>query len=106
MFEVMATLAVLMIGGAFLALIAVTGLLFASLIKLIFFPVAIAFDLIKWVVMIVVVPLTLFVLVPIALLVIVPVLLAILLPIVLGLFVVGVPLLLLGLVGAGAAHVV
>ncbi len=103
MFEVMATLAVLVIGGALIGLVAVAGVVVVALVKLIFFPVAMVFDFVKWIGLLVVVPLALFVVIPIALVVILPVMLAALVPIAIGLFA-AIPIVLLVLVGKSAAQ--
>ncbi|MDX1582402.1 MAG: hypothetical protein R3338_02270 [Thermoanaerobaculia bacterium] len=93
--EIFATLFILFIGGICLAFLAIAGLLFTSLIKLALFPVSIAFDVIKWVVLCIVGPIVVFVVIPIVLLIVVPVLLAVTIPLFLGFVVLGVPFLLL-----------
>ena len=105
MFEVMATLAILVIGGAFVGLFAVAGLVFVSLLKLMFIPLAAVLDGLKWIFLLIVVPLILLVVVPLALLVIVPLILAAIVPVLVGL-VVALPIILLVLVGQNAAHAV
>lgn len=104
MFELLATLAVLVVGGMFLAFVAVTGLLVVSLIKLVFLPMTLALDLVKWTVLIIVVPVIVFIVIPVVLLVLVPVVLGVLVPILLLLAVFAAPLLIAGLVGLGIAQ--
>lgn len=106
MMEVIATLAVLCIGGLCLAFVAVCGLLAAGFLKLLFFPITIAFDVVKYIVMFVVVPIIVFVVIPIVLLVVVPVFLLVLVPIFLGLVLLVIPFLIFGAIGVGILHAV